>query len=330
MKRAIILSSVILVLTASSACKKDNAAPTSVTPPPPADTATFTITHTPTITSSPTVTPTITRTPTPTNTWVPACTVTPVVTPVTESGSSNYCDPYEMDLGSVGGQVAVTGAISPVNDQDAYRFTATLAGNYTFILDCYTGTASRAYLWFYTDGCSQEDSNNAAGTPFGITRALTAGTSYRVMVTAHADGTLSQYRLTIIPPSIPVCSTPVATVIPEGVDATGACLSAASLGILTTGQIAVGGTSVITYDNDYYAFQAGATGNYTVILNCLTNNNTILNVLNNACDTGVGYGFGTTAKAVVFPAVSGNVYRVWVGLSGATVPETYLLTINAP
>jgi len=326
-RKTVLWVSALFMMVFAISCKKDSA-PTPAAPPA-VDTATFTITQTPTITSSPTITPTITRTPTQTNTWVPACTVTPVVTPITGIESSLYCNTYDLPLGSVGSQMSVTGAINPVDDQDTYRFTATLGGNYTFTLDCYTGTASHAFIWVYTDGCSLLGGEFATGAPFSNTRALAAGTTYRVLVTAQS-GTLSQYRLTIIPPAIPVCSTPVATVTPEGADATGACSSAGSLGTLTTGQLAVSGTSAVSNDNDYYAFQAGTTGTYTVILNCLTNNNTALNVYNDVCETGMGYGFGTTAKALVLPAVSGNVYRVWVGLTGASVPETYLLTINAP
>jgi len=320
----------IVLLVSSAACKKDSTAPTAAVPPaPPADTATFT--HSPTNTLSPTTSPTPTLTATATFTRTPICTVSPVATLAAAPEGSLYCNPYEMDLGAVGVQKAVTSSISSTSDQDSFRFTTGIAGTYTFMLDCYTGTASIAYLWLYSDACVQMVSSFGTGAPFAITQALDAGTAYRIMVSAQSDGTLSQYRLMILPPVLPACSTPVVTPTPEAGDVSNICLTPVVLGTLTTGEWYLTGTMGYSGDNDYYALTAGATGTYSMIMDCLADTTTNLNVYNDTCDTAVASATGTTVKTLTFPAVSGTTYKIHVNISGAPAGGGgYALKVMAP
>lgn len=330
-RKTALLSSTLILLVTALACKKDSAAPTAATPPPAADTATFTITATPTLTSSPTITPTVTSTPTLTYTNTPACTVQAVMTPTPDSGANDYCGSQFQELGVLFNQTVLTGALNVLNDQDTFRFTAGTSGSYQFFLDCYTGTTSQAYLWLYADTCGTAlVMDYRTGSPFALTRTLTAGTAYKIQVTGQGDGLLSQYRLTIQPPAVPACSTPTVTVTPEGTDASNACSTARALGTLTTGQIHITGT-MLTNDNDYYSFQAGTTGLYTLAMDCLGDTATTLAVYDDTCVTSLADAIGTTVKTLTLPAVSGTTYRIHVGYLGTPANGGgYALRILAP
>ncbi len=332
LKKLFMLSMGFILLASIAACKKDSPAPTAAVPPaPPADTATFT--HSPTNTLSPTISPTPTITLTATFTRTPVCTVSPIVTPVSDGGGNEYCSSEFQELGSLGIQAAVTGAVAPVGDQDTYRFTTGIPGTYTFILDCYAGTASRIYLWLYADSCGAYLNQNfsTTGEPVTIVRSLAAGTAYKIQVTGQGDGVFSQYRLTIFPPDLPACMAPATTPTPEAGDVSNICLTPTVLGTLTTGEWYLTGTMGYSGDNDYYAFTAGTTGTYSLILDCLGDTATNLNVYNDACDTAVASATGTTVKTLTFPAVSGTTYKIHVNISGAPAGGGgYALKVIAP
>jgi hypothetical protein len=106
--------------------------------------------------------------------------VTP--TPQTESGANEFCGSQFQEIGTLntGGQIAVTGILSPVGDQDTYRFYAGSTATYSFYMDCfYAGT--NAQIEVFDDACNYL--KNVSGTGFVATsQAVTAGSYYKVQL----------------------------------------------------------------------------------------------------------------------------------------------------
>ncbi|MGH3054516.1 MAG: hypothetical protein ACRDL7_06005, partial [Gaiellaceae bacterium] len=190
-------------------------------------TSTPTITLTPTITRTPTITPTATVTPTvtltPTVTRTPTITQTPTITPTVTITPTSTPLAVPNDLCST---ATVVGTVAYTNTQSTllattdatdptpscsnhsrsksvwYRFTApsagmltvsTLGGNYDTILLAYTGACGNLSEAVCNDDAHQVLQSQA-------TFAVTAGTTYSFMVTAHDnDGGNLVFNLNLTP-----------------------------------------------------------------------------------------------------------------------------------